>query len=115
MVVEDDDITRAGFGAILRQRGHIVKLAGDGREALHQMQEGGPPDLIILDMLMDGMDGWQFLQERQRRWGAVPFLIVTGIDTASDEWAASLGARSWLQKPINTDALLHRVEKCLRS
>jgi CheY-like chemotaxis protein len=114
LVIEDDEVTRAGYEAALRGRGHVVLLTSDGREALDHMQKCGPPDLIIMDMLMKGMDGWEFLKARQPQWGSVPLLIVTGIDTASDEWAASLGACGWLKKPIDTAVLLDQIDKCLR-
>jgi CheY-like chemotaxis protein len=113
LVIEDDDVTRMGFGTLFTDRGYRVALAGSGEDGLEYLEKYNPPDLIILDMLMPGMDGWQFLKRRDARWGGVPVFIVTALPVASGEWAASLGACCWLQKPIDSKVLLEQVEKCL--
>jgi DNA-binding response OmpR family regulator len=113
LVIEDDDAARAGFGIILTKHGFAVSLAASAKDGLEYLQNHEPPNLIILDMLMRGMDGWQFLKQSDAQWSSVPVLIVTALPIASDEWARSLGACSWLAKPIEATALVARVQKCL--
>jgi CheY-like chemotaxis protein len=115
LVIDDDDITRAGFGLVLREKGYTVELACNGHEALAYLRDHPAPDLIILDMLMEGMDGWQFLKQRDAEWHSIPVIIMTALGIASDEWARSLGAWGWLQKPIDLQVLLEEVGKCLGS
>ena len=113
LVIEDDDATRLGFGLILREHGYTVEFASCGKEGLDYLQNHSPPDLIILDMLMNGMDGWQFLKHRDARWPAVVVIITTALGIANDEWPRSLGACGCLLKPITTEDLLEKVGKCL--
>jgi CheY-like chemotaxis protein len=113
LVVEDDDITRTGFGTVLRDRGYKVGLAANGQQALEYVQNYGQPDLIILDMLLPDVDGWNFLRRRDARTAAVPVLIVTALGVASNQWATSLGAAGWLRKPIDMNQLLEKVEAIL--
>jgi two-component system, OmpR family, response regulator MprA len=90
-------------------------LVPNAREALDCLHDLPAPDLIILDMFTLGMDGWQFLKQRDARGASIPVLIITAIDIASEEWAISLGAVGALRKPIDLDVLLEHVEKCLGS
>jgi CheY-like chemotaxis protein len=112
LVIEDDDETRAGFGITLSKAGYGVALARTGQDGLEYLQTSDPPHLIILDMFMPGMDGWQFLRYREHRWGNIPVLISTGLKIGSDEWAESLGACGCLQKPTDFEELLVQVRKC---
>jgi CheY-like chemotaxis protein len=113
LVIEDDDVTRMGFARFLTDHGYRVALASSGQGGLDYLQNCNPPDLILLDMLMPEMDGWQFLKYRGGRWASVPVFIVTAIPITTSKWAASLGACNWLQKPVDADALLEQVGKCL--
>jgi len=113
LVIEDDDVTRAGFGTILSEHGYRVALASTGQDALGYLQSCGPPDLILLAMLIQDKDGWQFLKERDARWSSIPVLITTSLGIACDEWAVSLGAVGVLRKRIDREILLAKVEKCL--
>ncbi len=116
LVVDDDEITREGFAAVLRKAGYSVLLAADATEALALLDRTPPPpDLVLLDMLMPGRDGWHFFARRGQdpALAAVPVVITTALGVASSEWAASLGARDFLQKPITAEALLDKVRQCL--
>ena len=115
LIVEDDDATREGFGMVLSEHGYKVGLASTGQHALDYLQANGPPDLIVLDMLMQGIDGWQFLKRRDKKWRQVPILIATALSVASKEWAVAMGAAGLLQKPIDLTVLVERVGKLLGS
>ena len=115
LVVEDDDVTREGFGIVLKEHGYQVAFARNGQDALEYLQTHDAPDLISLDMFMPGMDGWHFLKLRNRRWLSVPVLVTTALKVGSDEWARSLGAWGLLEKPVDPVSLLHRVKTCLAS
>jgi CheY-like chemotaxis protein len=99
LVVEDDPITRDGFSTALREHGYAVALAANGQEALDYLRNHPAPDLILLAMLTQGMDGWQFLKARDARFASIPVLITTALGIASDLWAVSLGAVGVLHKP----------------
>jgi CheY-like chemotaxis protein len=113
LVIEDDDITRTGFGVVLRGSGYQAGLAANGKEALDHIQKSGLPDLIVLDMLLPGIDGWKVLKHRDVLWPSVKVLIVTALPVASDEWASSLGAAGCLRKPVDLKELLEKVETIL--
>ena len=117
LVVEDDNIQREELVTILRRQGFRVLTASDGNEALNLLSSRPVPDLILLDMLiLDGyFDGWWFLEQRQRfpALASVPVIITTALTIASREWATSLGAAGLLRKPIETEALLLEIRRCL--
>ena len=116
LVAEDNAVEREGLAVVLRQRGYTVLTARDGAEALTLLLRTGPaPGLILLDMLMPGCDGWQFLDRRQPSpaLAAVPVVVTTGLATANAAWAASLGAVGFLRKPFGVEALLAEVRRWL--
>jgi CheY-like chemotaxis protein len=114
LVAEDNAVERERLAVALRERGYTVLAAGDGAEALKLLQTVPAPGLILLDMMMPGCDGWQFLDRRQPSpaLAAVPVVLVTGLAEADDEWAA-LGAVGLLRKPFDVDALLAEVRRWL--
>jgi CheY-like chemotaxis protein len=114
LVVEDNEVVREGLAVVLRREGATVALAADGKEALACLRSKPPPDLVLMDMMMPGVDGWAALAETKRDpvLATVPVLIVTGLGVANAEWAASLGAAGFLRKPVETDALLREVRRC---
>ena len=114
LIVEDNDIAREGLAVVLRRVGTEVLMAVNGSEALTRMHAGPLPDVILLDMMLPGMDGWHFLDERAQDpvLAAIPVIITTGLGVSSTEWAVSLGAVGFLRKPIETDALLREINRC---
>jgi CheY-like chemotaxis protein len=116
LVVEDNEVVRAGLALVLRREGYTVALAANAGEALACLSAGLEPDLVLLDMLTPFADGWRFLGERKQdvSLAAIPVVIMTGIAIASAEWAASLGAAGYLHKPIDNEALLREVRRCVQ-
>jgi CheY-like chemotaxis protein len=113
LVVEDGDVARARLGTVLSAAGYRVALVPNAAEALDYLRDYPAPDLIILDMLTKGMDGWRFLKERDVRWASIPVIITTTLSIASEEWARSLGAVAALRKPIDMEFLVEQVGKYL--
>lgn len=113
LLIEDNEITREGMCAVLRQAGFEVVPSADGRQALDFLAAGEQPDLMLLDMLMPGVDGWAVLKEVRAQDYRFPVLIVTG-SILTKEWALSHGCPGFLHKPIETDALLNEVNRLLR-
>ena len=114
LLVEDDEETGAAKVAVLQDAGYHVTLAGDGEEALGLLSQEPLPDLILLDMLMPGMDGWHFLQHIKAKPNlrTVPIVIVTGT-ILTLEWAHAHGCCGILHKPIDPEALLREVRRCV--
>jgi CheY-like chemotaxis protein len=114
LVVEDNDVAREGAAAVLRKAGYRVALAANGRDGLDYLRSHPVPDLVILDMLMPVLDGWQVLGRLNREGPAVPVLVATGT-ILTREWAESHGCCGFLRKPFEGDALLAEVRRCLHS
>jgi DNA-binding response OmpR family regulator len=112
LVVDDDEDIRALLRLILERAGYDVEDQGDGRAALRAFHVGRH-DLVILDVTMPGLDGWDLL-ERIRDLSDVPVLMLTGRDTQSDRLRELRGADDWVSKPFDRDELLARIEGLLR-
>jgi CheY-like chemotaxis protein len=112
LVVEDDPGTRAALTLCLEGRGYRVTTAADGSEALDRLRQGGPPDLILLDLVLPRVDGRQF-RERQRldpALAAVPVVVVSGTSDVPVA-AADLDAAAYLVKPVEPSRLLAEVRR----
>jgi CheY-like chemotaxis protein len=114
LVVEDDEITSDGVGMVLRRKGYAVVGVGSGQEALSCLRRGLDPCLILLDMYMPDMDGWEFMAARGRdpALAAIPVVIMTGLVASGPEWAASLGAAGFLRKPFDVELLGRELGRC---
>jgi CheY-like chemotaxis protein len=109
-VVEDDPDLLALEAEILRSAGYSVVTARDGLEALEQAATG-PPALVLLDMRMPRMDGWQFARSFRERHGLdCPIVVVTAAEDARRR-AAEVGASGFLEKPFDLDDVLREVER----
>lgn len=113
LVVEDDEDVRTLVGTRLRRAGYNVIVAADGLEGLRQFY-GNRPDLVILDVAMPVMDGWQVL-ERIREVSSVPILMLTAMSEERDKVRGLRGgADDYISKPFAGEELLARVEAALR-
>lgn len=114
LLVDDDKAFLKILGRCLSERGHRLRMAADGMEALRCMDEEHP-DLIISDICMPGMGGVELLKEVQEQFPGTPVVLVTGQGGVGDSAAAfQHGAYGYLQKPIQVEALLagiNRLEK----
>ena len=113
LVVEDDEDLRAVVLHGLRADGRTLLEADDGLAALTLIDSHGLPDLILLDMNMPGMNGWQFAAElRARGLWRVPVIVITAAHDAARS-AREIGAADYLGKPFELRALRSLVEKLL--
>jgi CheY-like chemotaxis protein len=116
MIVEDDPDTREMLGKFLELEGFDVSTAANGRLALEQLGGGEPPCVIILDLMMPVMNGWQFreAQARDPRLSHIPVVVVTAAGARAD--IPAIAADAWLAKPVDFDRLLDTITPlCPRS
>ena len=105
LVVDDETDIREMIAELLRMDGHRVITARDGRAALEQAH-ASRPDLIVLDLMMPVMTGWQFIEAQQSdpALAAIPVVVITaGLDREV------AGAAMLLRKPFDIDLLLAAV------
>lgn len=112
-VIEDDLPTREMLALMLRCDGYRVSTAVDGQAALEQLRQGDLPQLILLDLMMPRMDGWEFRgqQRRDPQLAEIPVIVCTASGR-SQQSAAELEAVAYFDKPVDPFDLLtaiHRV------
>jgi len=113
LVVDDDEDIRALLRLMLERAGYRVDDQADGRAALRAFH-AGKHDLVVLDVTMPDLDGWQLL-ERIRDLSDVPVLMLTARDSESDRVRGLRGgADDYVTKPFDREELLARVEALLR-
>ena len=108
LVVEDDSDLVSLMELVLTDAGYRVRTAPEGAAALARVAEQ-MPGLILLDMRMPGMNGWEFAREFRARHGrACPIVVVTAAENARAR-AAEVDADGWLAKPFEIDDVLRLV------
>ena len=108
MVVEDDADALEALGDLLESHGYAVAGARHGAEALELLSRSPLPNLIVLDLLMPTMDGWEF-RRRQKldpRIAKIPVVVVSASSAAKP-----IDADSILRKPVDIDRLLETVAR----
>ncbi|GEM_PF-1882840 len=116
LVVDDDPAFRLITTASLREAGFVVEEAVNGRQAL-ALIAANPPELILLDALMEDIDGFQICRRLQQDplMRQIPVLMVTGLeDMESVHEAFEAGAAGFITKPVNYPVLIHRIRFQLR-
>ena len=112
LLVEDDRSIRVAMQGVLEDEGYVVTVAENGRRALERLRSSLVPDLIVLDLRMPVMDGWEFraAQKSDPALAQIPVLAVSADGSAK---AAAIDAQAYLRKPLNTDALLNAIGRIL--
>lgn len=114
LLVEDSEELRVTCAELLRNAGYRVLEAGDGLQAL-DLWEREDPELIVLDLNMPRLDGWQTLEKLKLRGCRRPVLMLTGLTDVDDRVRGlAAGADDYLGKPCDFRELIARVEALLR-
>jgi two-component system alkaline phosphatase synthesis response regulator PhoP len=114
LVVEDNANLAYGLATSLELEGHAVTLAEDGAAGLRAAREGRP-ELVILDLMLPGMDGYRVLRALREQGETVPVLILTARGEEADKVLGfRLGADDYVTKPFGLLELLARVGALLR-
>lgn len=109
LLVEDDPSMRTALQRTLDRRGFAVEACGDGREALARWQ-ARPPDVLVLDLTLPGLDGLDVLRQGRQAGLATPVLLLTARGTVGDRvLGLNAGADDYLPKPFDLDELEARV------
>lgn len=115
LVVDDSPDNVFLIQTILEEEGYTISTAEDGPSALAQIAES-PPKLVLLDVMMPGMDGFE-VTRRMRQNTTLPFipiLLITAYDQPSVAQGLDIGADDFIRKPVEVDELLARVRSLLR-
>lgn len=113
MVVDDQGSVRQLLREYLTEQGFRVVVAADGQEAIYMARHEGP-DVIILDIMMPKMDGFQFLMQFRKEW-RTPVIIVTAREEETDAvLGLQLGADDYIVKPFRMRELVARIQAVLR-
>lgn len=109
LVVEDNDDVREMMAVTLELEGHDVATAINGRDALQKLHQGERPCVILLDLMMPVMNGWEFRSalDRDPEFCDVPVVVVSAI--GGGEMARRTHAAAYLPKPVDMDELLDVV------
>ena len=112
MIVDDDDDLREALADILTAEGYDVAAFGDARVALAALEQGVTPFLILLDLMMPGMSGWDFraAQLENPTLAVIPVVVVTAAGNLSDG-AGTLSSVEVLYKPFALEILLPVVAR----
>jgi excisionase family DNA binding protein len=116
LIVDDDARIREFVRVNLEMDGYVVREASNADEGLAALEEE-PPDLILLDVMMPGVDGWEMLRLVQERHGVgeIPVIMFSGQVESSDDDAVARGAQGFLGKPFNPQDLITRTKELLRA
>jgi len=114
LVIDDEAIIRLSCERVLASEGHEVKIAGNGKEGI-SMLEKEPFDLVLLDMKMPDMDGFEVLKIIKERWAETMVIIITGYSTVQMAvQTMKLGAHKFIEKPFTPDILTAAVSRAFK-
>ena len=115
LVVDDSPDNLFLVQTILEEEGYDITLAENGRSALNEIEQS-PPDLVLLDVMMPGMDGYEVTRRVRdnTKLPFIPILLITAHDHASVVEGLDTGADDFIRKPVQVDELLARVRSLLR-
>jgi two-component system OmpR family response regulator len=114
LVVDDEPNIRELVQVALKFHGCSVATAATGRDALRQA-EAAPPDLIVLDVMLPDMDGFEVCRRLRAGGNEVPVIFLTARDTSSDTVTGlAIGGDDYVTKPFSVEALVARVRAVLR-
>ena len=114
LVVEDDVNTRKLMCAVLKQRSFDVLQASDGVAAL-ELMESEHVDLVVLDLMMPNMDGYELTRQLRLAWETLPILMVTAMQEPKDKRRGFIaGTDDYMTKPVDEEEMVLRIKALLR-
>jgi two-component system chemotaxis response regulator CheY len=113
LIVEDEQSIREVISDVLEDRGYRVLAASNGAEAL-DLLGSIRPDVMVLDLLMPVMHGWEFMESYVEKAGGMPIpIVVVSVNPALPRSFGRFGVRQVVSKPFDVDVLLGAVEAAL--
>jgi excisionase family DNA binding protein len=115
LIVDDDERVREYVRVNLEMEGYVVREAGSAEEGLAVLEDVSP-DLVLLDVMMPEVDGWEMLRRVQERHGvgAIPVVMFSGkVDEGAAEEAAARGAQGFVGKPFDPQQLIDHAKQLL--
>jgi excisionase family DNA binding protein len=111
LIVDDDDKLREFVRVNLEMEGYTVREAASAREGLAALEEQSP-DLVLLDVMMPEMDGWEMLRQIHERhgMGAIPVIVFSGQVEEDAGEVVSRGAQAFIGKPFSPQSLIERTK-----
>ena len=112
LVVDDSKTELHHLSDVLGKRGYTVRTAESGEEAMRRLEEE-KPDLILMDVVMPGQNGFQLTRviTRDPRFAGVPVILCTSKNQETDKvWGMRQGARDYIVKPVNADELIAKIK-----
>jgi twitching motility two-component system response regulator PilH len=112
LVVDDSKTELHHLSEVLGKRGYTVRTAENGEEAMRRLAEE-KPDLILMDVVMPGQNGFQLTRSitRDPRYAGVPVIMCTSKNQETDKvWGMRQGARDYIVKPVSTEELMTKIK-----
>jgi CheY-like chemotaxis protein len=109
LIIEDDESIRTMIASVLEIEGYSISAASNGKHAIDIISKGPTPDIILLDMMMPVMNGWDFLDfiRSNAATAKIPIVVVS----AYSEIAKSVKPQAVVPKPVQLKSLLSAIEK----
>lgn len=116
MIVDDEEDIRASVGQIFEVSGYEVTKAEDGNDCLNKL-ERAIPDLVILDIMMPGMNGWDVAAriKENSKWSKIPIVFLTAKGDEMSIGMGGLASKEYIVKPFDIIKLKERVEEILNN
>lgn len=111
LVVDDSKTELAYLNGILTQSGYAVRTAGNAEQAIQKLEDT-VPDLILMDVIMPGMNGFQLTRmlKQKPEYANIPVIMCTSKDQPTDRfWGMRQGATDYLVKPVDAKALIAKI------
>ncbi len=118
LIVEDDDVVAKLLEFILTREGFLVARLADGLTGLHHVRESKPPSLVMLDVMLPFVNGFDLLQQVRSTagWEQVPVIMLTAKSQESDiVRALDAGASDYLVKPFKPNELKARIKRLIKA
>ena len=112
LIVEDDSALREALAQILSDEGYVLLSARDGLEAVNCLKKGNRPDIILLDLSMPVVNGWEFrmFQKRDPELARIPVVLITAGGYTQEE-VAWLEPAALIPKPVDLTLLLSVIQR----